>query len=254
MTNGLLRGLFQRSFSTLPAAPSAPGGVAAPPRQQMQAALAAAIAKARTNQAAQRREMTPDQLAAFEAYWQRRTERSMRAKEAQKARHTAARARDFNPAPVTTKLWSKAMSLQAATDTRLTMGARVALQAIRSLTGRLKRVSRSGLAVLLGVHPRTAQRYLSELRERGYIRTRLLVNKMGWVIAQLVEVTEKALPKHHRPRTAPTLADGLARCLSTPENGGRPGETEPSPCESKYLTLTGRGADPDLLPLLRGAA
>lgn len=254
MTNGLLRGLFQRSFSTLPAAPGAAGGVAAPPRQQLQVALAAAIAKTKADQAAQRRDMTPGQLAAFEAHWQRRTERSMRAKEAQKERRQTRRARDSNPAPVTTRLWSKAMSLQAATDTRLTMGARVALQAIRSLTGRLKRVSRSGLAVLLGVHPRTAQRYLSELRERGYIRTRLLVNKMGWVIAQLIEVTEKALPKHHRPRTAATLADGLARCVSQRGSGGGQGETGLSPCESKYLKEAEIEGGPDHLPIWLGAA
>lgn len=251
MTNGLLRGLFQRSFTTVATAPGAPGGVALPPRQQMQAALAAAIARTKADQVARRRDMTPDQLEAFEAYWQRRTERAMRAKEAQKERRQARRARDSNPAPPLTKIWAKAMSLQAAVDTRLTMGARVALQAIRAFTAREKRVSRSGLAVLLGVHPRTAQRYLAELRRHGYIRTRLIANRLGWVIAQLIEVTELVLPRHHRPNTAATMADGLQRCLSRRESGERQGETGSPPCKSEYQTITGKEA---VLPLLVGAA
>lgn len=249
MTYGHLRGLFGRSFVAAAAVP----GTDLPPRQMMQAALAASIAKTKTEQTARQRKMTPEQIEAFEAHWQRRTERAMRAKEAQREKKVARRSRDGNRAPAATKLWAKAMSLQAAIDTRLTMGARVALQAIRSLTARAKRVSRNGLAVLLGVHPRTAQRYLAELRQQGYIRTRLIANRLGWVIAQLIEVTEKTLPKHHRPRVAATMADGLARC-SIPESGGRQGETELPPCESNYLTRTGRMDDLRSLPLMAGAA
>lgn len=237
MTCGHLRGLFDQSFtvSTTPLQ-----GAALPPRQKMQAALAAAAGKFRAAQAAEQRQMSPAQQEAFESYWTQRTERAMRAKEAQKEKRQAKRTRDENRAPAATKLWAKAMSLQAAIDTRLSMGARVALQAIRALTAREKRVSRNGLAVTLGVHPRTAQRYLAELRQWGYIRTRLLANRMGWVVAQIIEITEKVMPKHHRPRFAATMADGLARCLSVPENGGSQGETGLSPSKSKYQT-TPRG-------------
>ena len=135
------------------------------------------------------------------------------------------------------------------------MGARVALQTIRALTAREKRVSRNGLALTLGVHARTAQRYLAELRQWGYIRTRLIANRMGWVMAQLIEITEMVLPSHHRPRLAPTMADGLARCLSVPENGGRQGETTLSPSKSKYQTIPGGrpGFGPLPLPLKGGA-
>ena len=215
------------------------GGVSLPetamtPRQRRQAALAASVAKSQAEWAAKNPPPSPEQMAQFEEGWQRRTERAMRAKEARREKRRAKRPRDENPAPVATKLWAKAMSLQAATDIRLTMGARVALQAIRSLTARAKRVSRNGLAVLLGVSSRTAQRYLAELRLRGYIRTRLIANRLGWVIAQLIEVTEKVLPLHHREKIAPTMADGLARCI---ENGGRQGETALSPSKTKAQTI-----------------
>lgn len=225
------------------ASESAPTESAPTPRERMHAALVAAGAAARAKFAACQRSLTPAETEVQEAYWQHRTEQVMRAKDAQREKRQARRARDGNPAPAPTKLWSKPMSLQAAMDTRLTMGARVALQAIRSLTGRQKRVSRNGLAVLLGVHPRTAQRYISELRDRGYIRTRLIANALGWVIAQLIEITEKVLPKHHRPRLAATLADGLARCVqAVPQarNGGKLGEAEAPPSKSEYEITIGR--------------
>lgn len=218
------------------------------PRQMMQRALAVAIAKTRAAQAAKYRPMKPSEQEAFERYWCARTERSLRAKDAQKEKRRAARSRDGNDAPVQSGMWSKSMSCDAAGDTRLTMGARVALQIIRALTARGLRVSRSGLAVKLGVHPRSAQRYLAELRQCGYIRTRLIVNRLGWVIGQAIEITEKVLPKHHRPRIAANIADGLARCMSTRESPGSQGETDRSPSKSKYQTIPG-GRGPYGLPV-----
>lgn len=233
MTYGHGHGHFARDCSL---ASTAIPEAALTPKQKTQMMLARANAKFRAEQAARLRPMTEQEREAFEVHWQQRTERALRAKEAQKAKKRTIRARSDNPAPAVTGAWAKAMSLQAAMDTRLTMGARVALQVIRALTARAKRVSRSGLAVALGVHPRTAQRYLSELRERGYIRTRLIANKIGWFVAQVIEITEKVLPKHHRPRIAATLADGLARCLSTLGNGGNWGETALSLSNSEYQT------------------
>ncbi|OAN50520.1 hypothetical protein A6A04_18175 [Paramagnetospirillum marisnigri] len=200
----------------------------------MQTALAAAAGKWRAKQEAQRRPMRPGELEALEAEWHDQAERSLRAREAQRQGKRTKRARDTNPAPPETKLWSKPMSLQAATDTRLTMGARLALQAIRSLTARSKRVSRNGLAVLLGVSPRTIQRYIHLLKYRGYIQTRLITNRDGWVIGQIIEITEKVLPPHHRPRRSETMADGLARCVSHHEKTVSIGETGSSHSESKY--------------------
>ncbi len=223
-------------------------------RKTMRAALAAAIAKKRAEQAARIRPMTPVEAAAFETRWRERTERAMRAKEAQREQRRTKRARHDNPMPTATGMWAKAMSLQAATDTRLTMGARVALQVIRALSARCKRISRNGLAVTLGVHPRTAQRYLSELRERGYIRTRLIANRLGWVVAQVIEITERVLPKHHRPRTAESLADGIARAMSTPESRRNQGETVLSPCKTKELHILGNMGRSGLLEFERGAS
>jgi DNA-binding transcriptional regulator YhcF (GntR family) len=218
---------------------TAPARVTSTTRQMLQAALAAAIAKKRTETEARWRPMSPAETEALETYWQKRTVRAMRAKEAQREKRVAVRARGDNPAPTPTGMWAKAMSLQAATDTRLTMGARVALQVIRALSARCKRISRNGLAVTLGVHPRTAQRYLSELRERGYIRTRLIANRLGWVVAQVIEITERVLPKHHQPRTAESLADGISRAMSTRETRRNQGETALSPCKTNEIYLLG---------------
>jgi hypothetical protein len=239
MTCESYRGLRVRKPTTLtmpvPETASRPSG-----RQMVQAALAAAIAKKRAEQEAGRRRMKPAEIEALETYWRERTERSMRAKEAQREKRRTKLARADNPAPAPTGMWAKAMSLHAAADTRLTMGARVALQAIRALTARSKRISRNGLAVTLGVHSRTAQRYISELRDRGYIRTKLIANRLGWVVAQVIEITERVLPKHHRPNVAASLADGVARCLSTPESRRNQGETVLSPCKTKELHIPGK--------------
>ena len=209
-------------------------------RDAMRAALAAATAKKRAEFMARQRPMTPAEMEAFENRCRKRAERALRAKDAQRTGQRTSRARADNPAPADSGMWSKAMSLRSAADTRLTMGARVALQVIRALTARRARISRNGLAVVLGVCARTAQRYLSQLRELGYIRTRLIANRGGWVVAQVIEITEKVLPRHHRPSVAATLADGLARVWSTPESRRNQGETVLSPCKTEELHITGR--------------
>lgn len=206
-------------------------------RARLQAALAVAIGRKHAEDEARRRPMSATEHLAWEEHWRKRTERALRAKQAHKEQRRTKRCRDDNPAPTQSKMWAKPMSCDAVGDTRLTMGARAALQVIRALTARKKRVSRNGLAVKMGVCARTAQRYLSQLRQYGYIRTRLIANRAGWVIAQVIEITELVLPKHHRSRVATNIADGVARCFRTAESRRDQGETVLPPCKTEEINL-----------------
>ncbi|EPY00701.1 helix-turn-helix domain-containing protein [Magnetospirillum fulvum] len=201
----------------------------------MRAALAAAVAQKRAACAARAAELSPAEAEAFEKTWRARAERAARAKAARTEQRRTRRARDDNPGPTPSRLWAKAVSCDAARDRRLTMGARTALLIIRALTAKGSRISRNGLAVALGVCVRTIQRYLAELRKHGYIRTRLICNRIGWVIAQAIEITERVLPHHFRPRLAASLADGLARCLGVSESRRTPGATVLSSSQSRVF-------------------
>jgi len=197
-------------------------------RDLMKTALEQALARKRAEALARIQALDPAQLAADEARWAERSARSARAKDAQRSGQRTPRPRDRNPAPRPTRLWAKSIGCEAMGDTRLTMGARAALVLIRALASLGERISKAGLAKLLGVAPRTVQRYLAQLRAWGYIRTRLIANAIGWIVAQAVEVTEKVLPPHWR-------AVG-------PQSRRSQGETTLSPSESKWLSETGRFA------------
>ena len=205
-------------------------------RDLMKAALDQALARHRAESLAKVRAMDPAQLAAEEARWTESARRSQRAKDAQRLGQRTARPRDQNPAPRPSRLWAKSLSCEAMGDTRLSMGARTALVVIRALTALGERISKAGLAKLLGVAPRTVQRYLAQLRASGYIRTRLIANAIGWIVAQAVEVTDAVLPPHWRA-VWPWASGSIGR-----KSRRTQGETGPSPSESPGITKPGRFA------------
>lgn len=203
-------------------------------KDMVQAALAAALAAKRQAQ----RPLDPKKEAEI---WERAEARNIRSERAIAAQRAGVRTplpvrRRNARKPQCSKMWCKAMSLDAAQDTELSKGARVALQFIRALTEKGEKITRAGLSALLGVSTRQVQRYLSELRETGYIATQLICTATGWVVGQAVQIAAKVLPYFMRPRSATSLL-GLA--LS--ESRGKPGETFPSPYKHKIL-INGRSA------------
>jgi hypothetical protein len=196
-------------------------------RDLMNTALEQALARKRAEALARIQALDPAQLAADEARWAERSARAARAKEAQRSGQRTPRPRDQNPAPRPTRLWAKSLSCAAMGDTCLTMGARAALVLIRALTALGERISKAGLAKLLGVAPRTVQRYLAVLRERGYIRTRLIANALGWIVAQAVEITDTVLPPHERPARPSLLAAIAPQRRRIQGETGTPGPADP---------------------------
>lgn len=182
--------------------------------------------------------ITPEENAEI---WERAEARNIRSERATAAQRAGVRTpkpirRRNAREPQCSKMWCKAMSLDAAQDTELSKGARVALQFIRALTEKGEKITRAGLSALMGVSTRQVQRYLSELRETGYIATQLIRTATGWVVGQAVQIAAKVLPYFMRPRPATSLLG-----LALPESRGNPGETFLSPYKHKIL-ISGRSA------------
>ncbi len=192
-------------------------------RERMQAALAAAVATKRAHAA----QVPPDQQVAFWVEQEARHKRAIRAHQAQRdgRRTPKPHRRTSAPTPAPSKMWCKAISLDAARDQRLSMGARMALSMIRALLEAGRPISRAGLAALMGVSARTAQRYISQLRAYGYITTRLIHTAAGWVLGQMIELAAKVLPYFMR---------------EPPRISGNRGETVTTPNNSKPLIIGGR--------------
>lgn len=163
------------------------------------AALAAAVAKtARSNpiiQASQAGGVTDDERRM----WEERTVRAQRAMDAQREGRRTRRARADRPPPPASRLYAPDMSCDAARDARLPAGAVRCLQIIQALQkGQQPRPTKTWLAAQLAVSTRTVQRYLADLRQYGYIATNLIANAAGWVIGQVVRVTNAVLPFFRR--------------------------------------------------------
>lgn len=189
-------------------------------RERVKAMLAATLAAKRAKGV----QLPPDQEQAF---WKEQEVRHQRATCARKAQRDGRRtprppSRASAPPPSQNKMWCKAISLDAGRDQRLSMGARLAVEFIRALLETGKPITRVGLAALMGVSARTAQRYISQLRHYGYITTRLLQTASGWVIGQMVELAAKVLPYFMR---------------GSLEIRRSQGETVPPPNNSTSLTI-----------------
>lgn len=185
-------------------------------KDRMQAALAAAIAAKRAAQSP----LGSDQLDTF---WTAEAARHIRAERAHKAQRDGRRTpmprrRSEALPPAQSRMWSKAMSLDAARDQRLSMGARTALAVIRALVEAGEPIRRTGLAALLGVSARTAQRYISQLRQHGYITTRLVCKASGWVTGQLIHLAQKVLPYFLRPAEPHQSGRAQGETIPTPNN------------------------------------
>jgi len=180
--------------------------------------------------------------------------RSQRARDAQKAgthRQRPKRRNDPPPAP-NPRMYVRAMSVEIDCDTRLSPNAKACCRLICALEQKGEPIIKAGLAKLLGVHVKTVQGYLRQLREFGYIVTELAHNTWGWIIGQVIRTTEKVLPFFSRP---PAVADLLAaeanrqRCA---ENGGNPEGVFPLPyngsgyrlkVQELFQTVIQRGGD-----------
>ena len=182
------------------------------------ALLAAAVASAsRANhivQSAQSGAITDTERLV----WEQRTIRAQRAKDAQgKPSEAPAPRRTSNPPPPHSRLFAPAMSCDAARDTRLSKGARLALQLIHAVQkGRTPIIHRAWLADRLGVCARQAQRYIAELRRFDLVTVSEVRTAKGWMIAQIIRITAAVLPFFQRSR---------------PKKGGNPGETNSSPLQ-----------------------
>ena len=104
--------------------------------------------------------------------------------------------RELNPKPWKSRQYANHMSTEAARDTRLVPMARVALQWIVAKGGRALEasVTKHSLANALGVSVRSAQRYISSLRQFGYVETEVRMNHRGLHTGLIIRVTKKVLP------------------------------------------------------------
>ncbi len=192
------------------------------PAERRKAAMATALAASRAAspiiQAAQT-PLTPTEVNEWEA----RSARQQRAKDAQRAgQRTAPPPRADRPPPRPSRLYAPPMACDAARDTRLSSGAVRCLQIIHALQrGHQPRPTKAWLAEQIGVSARQVQRYLAELREWGYIATDLIRTAAGWVVGQVVQITDAVKPYFWRRRS---------------KTGGKLGETSVSPYQIAPLS------------------
>lgn len=181
--------------------------------------------------------------------------RSQRARAAQEVgqRRPRPKRRDNRlPAP-NPRMYVRAMSVEIDSDTRLSPNAKACCRLIYALEQKGEAIIKAGLAKLLGVHVKTVQGYLRQLREFGYITTELAYNAWGWIVGLVVRTAEKVRPFFLR---APAVAEVLAADTAgrkALENGENPEGVFPLPYKDEIQNLKGAEVIQAILRLGKGS-
>jgi hypothetical protein len=181
--------------------------------------------------------------------------RSQRARDAQQAgmRRTRPKRRDNAPPAPNLRMYVRAMSVEIDSDTRLSPNAKSCCRLIYALEQKGEVIIKAGLAKLLGVHAKTVQGYLRQLREFGYIAPiELAVNAWGWIVGQIIRTTEKVLPFFLRARTAAEILADDTASRKAMKNGGNPEGVFPLPYNGQIQNLKGVEVIQAVLRLGRG--
>lgn len=141
-------------------------------------------------------------------------------------------------APVYQFCYIKPTSTEHLRDSRLSPGARVALQIIIGLLGNRKRheISVGGIARALDVTKRTARRYLAVLERHGYITRQVIRNIYGWITAGVIELLHDVRPHYVRHKTKKSEKTSKNR-----RNQERTKKTSINPQDTTYLSETPLG-------------
>ena len=123
-------------------------------------------------------------------------ERRARALDVQRTGKRIWNARHGRPEPRPSRQYAGHMVTTAARDDRLTPQSKALLQVIRARcgNGRQTETCKTTLADIMSRHPRSVQRYLSELAQFGYIRTRIRRGFDGLYTGLVIWITETVLP------------------------------------------------------------
>jgi len=107
--------------------------------------------------------------------------------------------RSKRPHPIQGSQYSREMSTEAARSQRLTPNAKALLQIIYAYSGKRGwwSVTKTFLALSMGVSSKSVQRYLSQLVEEGFLLSDIeQVEKTGMVKGLFIRLTEKVFPRH----------------------------------------------------------
>jgi hypothetical protein len=192
--------------------------------------------------AARHQTITGAQGCAACALFQAHQDRQERAREAYYSGQVAPKpSRLDNPAPEPQIRWVRPTTTDHLRDTRLTAGARLALNIIVGLVGAVteREISVGGLANSLGVTIRTARRYLAELANPSldggaYIERREVKNARGWTVAGAIRLLRDLRPAFIRTREAKKRRNLARTVLSSfnPLSLSRQGKEPPKKAES----------------------